>query len=57
MSYSYIYIATDIKESLMGVIIKDYSLYVGLLDAISEENLNTSTVFYNVDDPNAEAKL
>ena len=41
----------------MGVIIKDYSLYVGLLDAISEENLNTSTVFYNVDDPNAEAKL
>ena len=41
----------------MAVIIKDYSLYVGLLDTISEENLNTSTVFYNVDDHNAEAKL
>ena len=39
------------------MIIKDYCLYVGLLNAISEENLNTSTVFYNVDDHNAEAKL
>ena len=30
--------------------IKDYSVYAGRLNAISEENLNTDTIYYNADD-------